>query len=221
MKRIFFLAFAGLSLGLQAQSPYLPYNPDENADGLIGVAALQGLLSAYGGEFSSAVVPDDSSYAIVNLGAMSLLPCMYACKSLPGEWSIFEAAEAGFLIATNALNGTSWIDFDTNGNESAAIVLDNGDVQLLMGNGVTNTYNCQCSVKQRPRVEYTYCSGGAPTEAAFNQCINEKLAEGWYPLSGFPNHHDVQAHDGRPNSQAEISTFYAEKTHASFWRWEQ
>ena len=184
------------------------------------MADLQALLAVYSQEFSSAVVPDDSSYAIVNLGAMSLLPCMYACKSLPGEWSIFGAAEAGFLIATNALNGTSWIDFDTNGNESAAIVLDNGDVQLLMGNGVTNTYNCQCSVKQRPRVEYSYCSGGAPDGYNFNQCINEKLAEGWYPLSGFPNHHDKQGYSG-VNGFLTEGVSHQPQTHASFWRWEQ
>ena len=55
------LAFSTMA---QAQSPYLPYNPDENADGLIGVADLQGLLSAYGSEFSSAILSDNGNIAV-------------------------------------------------------------------------------------------------------------------------------------------------------------
>ena len=41
-----------------AQFPSLPYNPDENGDGLIGVV-LQGLLANYGNEFASAVISED------------------------------------------------------------------------------------------------------------------------------------------------------------------
>ena len=61
------LAFTAMA---QAQSPYLPYNPDENADGLIGVADLQGLLSLYGSEFSSAILSDNGNIAVVEVGNM-------------------------------------------------------------------------------------------------------------------------------------------------------
>ena len=107
------------------------------------------------------------------------------------------------------------------GTSSAYGISPNGESSNYGAGSTDVQKQCFCSAKQRPRVEYSYCSGGAPSEEAFNQCISEKLAEGWYPLSGFPNHHDVQAHDGKPNSTTDISTFYAEKTHASFWRWEQ
>ena len=42
-----------VSLGAAAQFPNLPYNPDENGDGLIGVVDLQGLLALYGVELDS------------------------------------------------------------------------------------------------------------------------------------------------------------------------
>ena len=59
MKRLIALMLCAVSLGAEAQFPNLPYNPDENADGLIGVVDLQGLLSNYGNEFASAVVSED------------------------------------------------------------------------------------------------------------------------------------------------------------------
>ena len=53
------LLFVALTTESAAQSFPLPYNPDENGDGLIGVADLQGLLSNYGSEFSGAVISED------------------------------------------------------------------------------------------------------------------------------------------------------------------
>ena len=55
------LVLLALTTMAQAQSPYLPYNPDENADGLIGVADLQALLAVYSQEFSSAILSDNDN----------------------------------------------------------------------------------------------------------------------------------------------------------------
>ena len=82
--------------------------------------------------------------------------------------------------------------------------------------GLQDQRECFCVTKERPKVEYSYCDGGDPSDAAFTQCINEKLAEGWYPLSGFPNHHDRQGYNG---SGGVFAAGYAQYTHASFWRW--
>ena len=60
---------------MRAQNIILPYNPDGNNDQLIGVSDLQDLLAIYGTEFSAAVVSDDGSSAIVNLG--NALPAMF------------------------------------------------------------------------------------------------------------------------------------------------
>ena len=43
--------FRSSSLPMGQNLDHLPYNPDDNGDGLIGVADLQGLLANYGNEF--------------------------------------------------------------------------------------------------------------------------------------------------------------------------
>ncbi len=62
------LTAATLFLGTSAfgQFPTLPYTPDDNADGLIGVADLQGLLSQYGNEFSASVLSSDVALARID-----------------------------------------------------------------------------------------------------------------------------------------------------------
>lgn len=201
---------------LKAQSPYLPYNPDENADGLIGVADLQALLAVYSQEFSSAILSDNGNIAVVEVGNMDYYRCRSTCASLPGAWSIVNENSVGLVLDevfstaffdARHINGSTW---------PYNIAYNSGESSNGSASSTDNSRECFCYAKQRPRVEYTYCSGGAPSEEAFNQCISEKLAEGWYPLSGFPNHHDLQGYTG--GSSLTPFTYF---THASFWRWEQ
>ncbi len=213
------LVLLALSTMAQAQSPYLPYNPDENADGLIGVADLQGLLSAYGSEFSSAILSDNGNIAVVEVGNMDYYRCRSTCASLPGAWSIVNENSVGLVL--DEIVYQAFFDAPVSGSGNTVYyVTSNGESYGSTGLSADIERECFCYAKQRPRVEYSYCSGGTPSEEAFNQCISEKLAQGWYPLSGFPNHHDIQAHDGAQNSPV-ISTYYEQRTHASFWRWEQ
>lgn len=211
---IVLLAFTTMA---QAQSPYLPYNPDENADGLIGVADLQGLLSAYGSEFSSAILSDNGNIAVVEVGQMKNYECHSACASLPGAWSMVDRISAGLI--RDQVSGRMWIDLSNEGlsTTNGRYMEESGYISVPTGT-TQNSRACCCSAKQRPRVEYTSCTGGSPTETAFNQCINEKLAEGWYPLSGFPNHHDKQ---GYAAGAGAVNNGFQQNTHASFWRWEQ
>ena len=212
------LAFTTMA---QAQSPYLPYNPDENADGLIGVSDLQGLLSLYGSEFSSAILSDNGNIAVVEVGSLNYYKCRSTCASLPGAWSIVNENSVGLIL--DQVNGgyAAWF-YPQHINGSTTVAFG------ISTSGESNDYSylntdiekqCFCYAKQRPRVEYSYCSGSAPSEEAFNQCISEKLAEGWYPLSGFPNHHDKQGYTGGQVSNVNVS--FQNITHASFWRWEQ
>ena len=60
MKRIVALMICAVSLGAAAQSTITyPYNPDGNADALIGVTDLQDMLSTYGGAFSPSDIQID------------------------------------------------------------------------------------------------------------------------------------------------------------------
>ena len=207
------LAFSTMA---QAQSPYLPYNPDENADGLIGVADLQGLLSAYGSEFSSAILSDNGNIAVVEVGSLNYYLCRSACASLPGAWSLVNENSVGLIL--NQIGGgvEAWFEpmYTESWQSEAFRISGSGNPNPV---GAQYEYQCFCYAKQRPSVEYSYCSGGAPSEEAFNQCISEKLAEGWYPLSGFPMEHSRQGATG----SASYPLSYAPQTHASFWRWEQ
>ena len=47
-------------------------------------------------------------------------------------------------------------------------------------------YNCYCSIKQLPRVEYCHCSILSDNNVNFNECVEQKAAEGWYPLDFGP-----------------------------------
>ncbi len=58
MKRLVTLMMCAVSFGAVAQITY-PYNPDGNADTLIGVTDLQDLLSTYGGAFSPSEIQID------------------------------------------------------------------------------------------------------------------------------------------------------------------
>ena len=88
MKHLLTLALFAFGLNALAQFPNLPYNPDENGDGLIGVVDLQGLLANYGSEFSSAVLSEDLESAIVYMGEMAYPLCAQTCTNLPGIWSL-------------------------------------------------------------------------------------------------------------------------------------
>ena len=206
-----------------AQFPNLPYNPDENGDGLIGVVDLQGLLANYGNEFASAVVSEDGESAIVYIGDIGYYECKHSCNQLPGFWSlpsgedlvpVFSDLNTNYTFTW--LSMTDFIEFPYNRAPyyQGATSISNRGVGGTVDVG--DNYRCYCTAKQRPRVEYSYCSGVAPSEEDFNQCISEKLAEGWYPLSGFPNHHDKQ---GYAAGAGAVNNGFQQNTHASFWRW--
>ena len=213
MKRLVALMMCAVSLGAAAQFPNLPYNPDENGDGLIGVVDLQGLLANYGNEFSGAVISEDGESAITFIGNMAYPQCAQACKELPGKWAVPDVEDLGLVwddihpgndvgIRQTPQTPTFWIRYRPVNGETQGISDSRQD------------YRCYCAAKQIPRVEYSYCSGGAPDDIALNQCINEKLADGWYVISGFPVSRDKQGSHFYGSNVG-----YEALTHASFWRW--
>ena len=98
MKYLITLLIAALSLNAFSQGiPQLPYNPDENGDGLIGVPDLQALLAQYGLEFNSAVLSEDAQSAIVYMGDMAHPVCSQACDNLPGFWHMATMHDLGLV----------------------------------------------------------------------------------------------------------------------------
>ena len=207
MKHLLTLALFALGLNAIAQFPNLPYNPDENGDGLIGVVDLQGLLANYGSEFSSAVLSEDGESAIVYMGDMGYPQCQYSCDHLPGFWRLPNLEDL-VPVWTEIYNGTGPFTWLYSGKES--LISQSGGSQNVFpvfrgfsGNSSSNTYvsgvnadfavtqnmRCYCTAKQLPRVEYSVCAGtsgstGFHSAASIETCCQQKVSEGWLPLGG-------------------------------------
>ena len=211
------------AMNMSAQTGFVefPYNPDSDGDDLIGTADLIDLLALFGLEFSEEdlYLNDDSTTAIYYAGSMMFSDCFRNCSQLPNNWKI-PSAEQIMQFDLGLLNDYAlWLDGpmsyhpECGSTEHYTI----NTVGRIMREDYDNSYNCYCYTHERPKVEYSYCEGGSPV--SLTSCIDEKLAAGWIPLSGWPYSHDVQAHDGNNGNTPTISTNYSEKTHASFWRW--
>ena len=175
-----------------AQFPSLPYNPDENGDGLIGVVDLQGLLANYGSEFSSAVVSEDGESALVYMGDMGYLECKHSCNQLPGFWSLPSGEDLVPVFSdlntnyTNTwLSMTDFIEFPYNRGPyyRGASSITNRGVEGTVDVG--SNYRCYCTAKQLPRVEYELIAF-AGYDAFVEGC--QALTEaGWFPIQGSPS----------------------------------
>jgi len=179
------LAFTTMA---QAQSPYLPYNPDENGDGLIGVADLQGLLSNYGSEFSGAVISEDGESAITYMGEMAYPLCAMACENLPGMWFMPAMEDLGLVwgevYTTNSIVET-WLKREQGQNLPYQFTSNPGTSptsHTINGSHLSKNNRCFCVAKQLPRVEFYTC--GEETQGPFDDCCNAKVQDGWYPVPG-------------------------------------
>ena len=214
MKHLTTLLALLLSCSMLAQGPVeFPWNPDADGDDFIGVNDLMALLGEFDSVFSEEALylSEDSTSAMYNVGNKTFLGCHIACKNLPGYWRMpeFEDVSVEGLVM--------WVQVEGYPNNLSNAVTLAANGQLDFGNGIQYNQQCFCVTKERPKVEYSFCDGGDPSGAGFTQCINEKLAEGWYPLSGFPTVHHRQGYGVIHNQNSQIH--FEQNSHASFWRW--
>ena len=203
------LLFVALTTESAAQSFPLPYNPDENGDGLIGVVDLQGLLANYGSEFSGAVISEDGESAMTFMGGMAYPLCAQACRNLPGMWEMPDIEDLGLIwdeVANTNSSVNTWLKRNpSTQTQGTSLFYSSGsginEVQNVVQ--MDDNYRCYCAAKQLPRVEYSVCSywrGGEWGAAdGYLGCAEEKVANGWFPLGGLSN-------SDRTGGQA-------------FWRW--
>ena len=197
MKHFVTLAALLTSLVALAQTPQLPFNPDENGDGLIGVADLQSFLALYNTEFSAAV--SANGIAFINLGGMNKDECQTSCNNLPGSWDVTtykEVSKNWQLVAESINSDPTTIDspafWVTNRDERHDVLDRDAFYFNKVGEswyvaGLSSTYDyydrlCVCSITERPKIEYQRIvqDGSGPT---MNTIVNELLNEGWYILS--------------------------------------
>ena len=201
MKHLLTFVLVAFSLNAFSQGiPQLPYNPDENGDGLIGVPDLQALLSQYGLAFNSAILSEDGENAVVNLGDMSYPECAASCRNLPGSWSVSTLEDLG--LVWNTVNSNTWLKPEG----TTPMFLYNFPNPSILTQYYSSA-KCYCAAHEMPKVEYTTCdasstSNGSPNMGQIQSCINDKLELGWHPL-------------GPPQSIGANGTALTQ----AFWRW--
>ena len=192
MKELFAFFLAVVCFTSYAQFPNLPYNPDENGDGFIGVVDLQGLLANYGSEFSGAMVSENGESAMVFMGNMAYPLCSQACGDLPGMWRLPRLEDLG--LAWDEVNPASQV-YNSNVYTWLQRSRNPTNFNPTRYRGVRNTSNvltssvdhdqpdeghrCYCVAKQLPKVEYNYIYG-SPGPAM--ETIQELMEAGWFPL---------------------------------------
>ena len=194
MKHLLTLTALLISSLAMGQWPSLPYNPDDNADGLIGVVDLQGLLANYGNEFASAIVSEDGESAIVYMGGLGYPQCSAACRDLPGFWQVADLDDLGPVISTMDGNSYTWLRIERPDIQNGGIGSDIGvaptfyyqganDGQVRYRASILAGYRCYCAAKQLPRVEFYKCVGnGSDAVEECVNCVSTKLSEGWQLL---------------------------------------
>ena len=174
MKHLLTLVLVAFSLNAFSQGiPQLPYNPDENGDGLIGVPDLQGLLSQYGLAFNSAILSEDGENAVVNLGDMSYPECAASCRNLPGFWSVSTLEDLG--LVWNTVNSNTWLKrSDSSPSPGLLSYSTNG---WNVGEQMYSSAKCYCAAHEIPKVEYKVLS--ITNSSTLESSYNEAADEGW------------------------------------------
>jgi hypothetical protein len=211
-----FACLFAMSLGAQTGLVEFPYNPDADNDDLIGTEDLLALLSLYGSEFSEEdlYLNDDSTTAIYYAGSMMFSDCFRNCSQLPSNWKI-PSAEQIMQFDLSMLNTSAlWIDGPMNYHPEAVSTKhyvigtgDGGNEGRIMHEEYDLGYiNCYCYTKERPKLEYTYCVGD--WESGIQECVDEKVQDGWYPMGGISGHSGISAVD--------LNFQFIQQ---AFWRW--
>ena len=189
----------------------MPYNPDENGDGQIGVADLQGLLANYGNEFVGVV--SSNGAAMVELGELSKPECMTACHNLPGNWTI--PTSKFLMLHMNLVNevldrdsdATSdsnffWVenngytDYRTSNDDQVLVhgisTLDAANLDYVVSGPYTGTeislssfsdfVDELCLCAIQEKPHVEYFLCSTGSADDLQNCVDEKVQDGWYPL---------------------------------------
>ena len=192
---------AAFNVTAQVDGFQLPYNPDSEPDGYIGVGDVLQVLAIFGSQWNASDIylNDDSTTMVMNVGQASHLECLGVFSQLPGNWRIPSLYDYSIIIdeilSTNGTQQSYWYQNEVSmisgtGNGWVITVATTGDYSYASANPNTAYYNCYCSTHERPKVEYSSCTTcdniGASTATALDiqSCTDLKVQEGWYPLGG-------------------------------------
>lgn len=154
MKHLMTLVTLGISLsGFAQQEGWefpLQYNPDGNADGLIGLSDMLDLLALYGQEYPESFV-SDTTRAKLDLGVMTFSECKQKAMNMGSTWRIMSSndfhywfnqiVEEGQEIFTGGSSGqyyhTAWIELSDGDPGGYQIAYDEND-SFVFGNSTVS-----------------------------------------------------------------------------------
>ena len=215
MKRIFSLILCTVAFSAFSQDFPIPYNPDDDSNGLIGTPDLLSLLALFGEEFSAAVVSEDNESAVMFTGDLAYPICVQTCKNLPGPWEIASFEDLGLVwdeVKTNNTIVTTWIrkeDYLISSAQEPFQYFFSGTGSSTSNHTLEKTlypareYRCYCHIQEVPRVEYFTCSSSCSDGVeALDACVNDKMADGWYTAGA-----------------AQVQQVYSTCHWQTLWRW--
>ena len=153
MRTLITIVIAALSLNAFGQGiPQLPYNPDENGDGLISVPDLQTFLAYYGTEFSAAILAEDLNTAVLYVGNMGYLKCRSTCASLSGPWSMIDLNSAGLML--DEYTAQTWISTENQDFSGGYALAITNSLGYISNHVISTPKKCYCDTHQSPKVEF-------------------------------------------------------------------
>ena len=188
---------AAFNVTAQVDGFQLPYNPDVEPDGYIGVADILELLVMFGSEFEVASLSSDSSSAIVLVDEnINYWACGKACNQLGRGWSMLDKSDVQahydqIGISNNPI-GLKEIWLDSDHLESIQVIVKHPNSSNFLNAGIINTSDnygkitwgnmCYCTAKVRPEIEYQVVFG--TNSNAIQANVQLALQEGWMVLGG-------------------------------------
>ena len=203
-----------VTAGAQTGLVEFPYNPDADGDDLIGISDLLELLGLFGAEFSEEdlYVNDNENAAVFHVvGNWTYGMCSAKCSDLPsGKWRVIDLQTWSHFhneVEQMAISGTEylWLRDGELGTHKNTIDGDYGNKGRIVLHNTSDQITCVCEIHERPKVEYSYCRTHYDP-SVFTECCNEKVADGWYPLSATTGVSGNTSSNGDAFGQA-------------FWRW--
>lgn len=205
MKHLTTLLALLLSFSMLGQNFPVPYNPDGDANGLIGTPDLLSLLALFGEEFSAAVVAENNESAILYVGELEYPLCAQSCRNLPGMWELPTIEDLGLVwdeVHPSNVAASTWLKPNQLTNTTTVrdvmefVYSDSewsGSAKFGQTETISTEMRCYCTIKEIPKVEYDYCIGyhstsgtneSEPTTSMqeVKTCVDEKLLAGWQLL---------------------------------------
>ena len=174
---------AAFNVTAQVDGFQLPYNPDSEPDGYIGVADVLEVLTIFGSQWNASDIylSNDSTSMTMFVGQMIYPLCLAACADLPGSWQISSLTDLGRIWDELPSGEQVYFKPETPSVQPSAVNLYGGTT--IFNPTLYSSNYCYCSTQERPKVEYLVASSGVSeldSSPEMENFLNAKAQDGWH-----------------------------------------